>query len=128
MGTTLTASRPGHAPSTRQRSVRRHSCGLPLKRAVRFAVQVFFDFDCRAKAGSALWSETERVWMGSETFLYWALWDAEIDIPWVVATAAGVPEDAKQLREAVRAELVAYWADRLASLPRSGRPVWLPLP
>ena len=121
-------SRLGHAPTGRQRSIRRHSRGLPLKRAVRFSVDALFEFNWRATQAKALWSETERVWLGSDTFLHWAIWDADIDIPWVVATAAGAPEDAERLREAVREELVAYWADRLAALPRKGRPHWLPLP
>ena len=117
-----------HAPTARQRSIRRHSRGLPLKRAVRFSVDALFEFNWRATQAKALWSETERVWLGSDTFLHWAIWDADIDIPWVVATAAGAPEDAECLREAVREELVAYWADRLAALPPKGRPHWLPLP
>lgn len=122
------ASRPGHAHSGRQKAVRRHSVGLPLKSAVRFAAQVFFHFDRRASGRNSLWSAAQRVWMGSETFMHWAILDAEIDIPWLVATAAGLPEDEGQQREAIRRELVDYWTDRIAVLPTGGRPRWLPLP
>jgi hypothetical protein len=117
-----------HAPTGRQRFIRRHSRGLSLKKAVRFSVDALFEFNWRATQGKALWCETERVWLGSNTFLDWAIWDADIDIPWVVATAAGAPKDALRLREAVREELVAYWVDRLNALPPKGRPHWLPLP
>jgi len=95
---------------------------------VRSAVNVFFHFDRRATHGTALWSETERVWMGSQTFLYWAIRDAEIDIPWAVATASDAPEDVDLLREAVRVELLSYWKNQIASLPRRVFPRWLPLP
>jgi hypothetical protein len=128
MRTAQAAARSAYAPSDRQQSVRCHSSGLPLQRAVRFAVDVFFHFDSRATRGIALWSETEHVWMGSETYLHWAIWDADIDIPWVVATATGAPEDAQKLRDAVRTELISYWRHRTASLPRRGFPQWLPLP
>ena len=55
--------------TSRQRSIRRHSCGLPLNEAVRFAVDLCFGFNGRAMQGKALWSETEHVWLGSMTFL-----------------------------------------------------------
>ena len=119
---------PGHVSTGRQRSIRRHSCKVALKGAVRFAVDVCFRFRSRAVQGKALWSETERVWLGRETFLHWAIWLEDIDIPWAVATAAGAPSDVEQLRDAVRAELTSYWGERLAALPREPCPQWLPLP
>jgi hypothetical protein len=112
----------------RQRSIRRHVRKLSLKSAVRLAVDVSFRFKFRAIRGPALWSESERVWLGRETFFYWSTSAADIDIPWAVATADGAPRDAEQLRHAVHSELASYWADRLASLPRRGCPQWLPLP
>jgi len=121
-------SPPVHAPTGRQRSIRRHSRGLSLRSAVRLSVDALFEFNWRAAQAKALWSETERVWLGSDTFLNWAISDADIDIPWIVATAVGAPKDALRLREAVREELVAYWADRLITLPSKSRPHWLPLP
>ena len=66
--------------------------------------------------------------MGSQTFLNWAMCDAGIDIPWTVAEAADAPQTADELREAVRAELIAYWGDQLASLPPKATPLWPPLP
>ena len=76
----------------------------------------------------ALWSEKERVWLGSKTFLDWSMSIENIDIPWVVAQAAGAPADDEELREAVLAELNSYWANRLAELPSKALPNWLPLP
>jgi hypothetical protein len=99
-----------------------------LESAVRSAVDVFFDFKYRADRGKALWSETERVWLGCQTFLHWAFCDADIDIPWVVATADDAPKRADQLREAVRAELTDYWEHQMTSLPRTEHPGLLPLP
>jgi hypothetical protein len=99
-----------------------------LEDAVCHAVDLLFCFKYRDCRSMALWCDTEHVWRGSQTFLYWALWDADIDIPWVVATAADAPQDADDLREAVRAELTAYWTDRTASLPRTIQPRWMPLP
>jgi hypothetical protein len=99
-----------------------------LKKAIRFAVDVCFHFNCRAAQGKALWCETERVWLGSDTFLHWAIWVDDINIPWAVATATGAPKDVEQLRGEVLRELAAYWADRMAALPRRGKPHWLPLP
>ena len=66
--------------------------------------------------------------MGSKTFLDWAMCMENIDIPWVVATAAGAPSDVEELREEVLAELNSYWEDRLHALPSKERPHWLPLP
>ena len=121
-------SPPSRDLSARQRTVRRLASGRSLRAAVRMATFTFFRFTHRKKAGEALWSDTERVWLGNETFLYWAIFDTEIDIPSVVATAADAPETPDELRKAVRSELTAYWADKVASLPRRERPRWLPLP
>ena len=114
--------------TSRQRSLRCHSSQLVLAEAVRIAVHAFFHFrfrDCQARA---LWCESGRVWLGHETFLHWALFDAQVDIPWVVATSPDAPNDDDALREAVRAELATCWAHELASLPRTDDPRWLPLP
>ncbi len=127
MNTSL-ALRPADRPSGRQRSVRCRARRLSLRRAVRFAADAFFRFEYRAAKGAALWSNAEHVWLGRETFLYWALWDTGIDIPWVVAQAADAPEDADEFRAAVLAELAAYWEKQVTSLPRTGKPYWLPLP
>ena len=123
-----TISPSPHASTNRQRSIRRHCCKLALKNAVRFAADVCFRFRCRAIQGKALWSDAERVWLGRDTFLHWAISLEDIDIPWAVATAAGAPMDVEQLRGAVHAELVSYWVERLAALPRQKCPNWLPLP
>lgn len=121
-------TKPSRVSTGRQRSIRRQSCRLPLKSAVRLAVDVCFQFKCRTSQGKALWSRTERAWLGSKTFLHWAMSLEDIDIPWAVATAAGAPGDIDQLRSAVRTELASYWAERLAALPDSEQPRWLPLP
>ena len=123
-----TAPRPPRVSTCRQRSIRRRARRYSLKEAVRYAVDVCFRFTGRAVQVKALWSETERVWLGSKTFLDWAMCLENIDIPWAVATAAGAPEDPGQLREAVLEELHAYWTDRLKALPSKERPHWLPLP
>ena len=112
----------------RQRRMRSHSRQLPLRNAVRSAVDVFFRFKYRSKESDALWCDTERLWMGSETFLHWSLWDASINLPWVVGHAAGVPTDADEFLSAVVAELNCYWDEQTTFLPRTGRPDWLPLP
>jgi hypothetical protein len=123
-----TISPPLHDLNARQRSLRRRASGRSLRAAVRLATFAFFRFTHRKKVGEALWSDTERVWLGNETFLHWAIFDADIDIPSVVATATDAPETPDELRDAVRSELTAYWADKIASLPRRERPRWLPLP
>ncbi len=122
------ASAPAHVRTSRQRSLRCRSSRVSLESAVGRAVDLFFGFKYRDPRAMALWCETQRVWLGSETFLHWALRDADIDIPWVVATALDAPEDTGDLRDAVRVELFAYWANRMASLPRTGLPHWMPLP
>jgi hypothetical protein len=99
-----------------------------LRGAVRFAAGAFFRFKYRAAKATALWSSAEHVWLGRETFLYWAMWDTDIDIPWVVALALDAPPDADSLRAAVRAELAEYWEKQMTSLPRTGKPRWMPLP
>jgi hypothetical protein len=92
------------------------------------AVGAFFGFTHRAEGAKALWSRNERVWLGSQTYLDWAMRDAAIDIPWLVAEVADAPDTADELREAVRTELIAYWGEQLASLPRKSTPRWPPLP
>jgi hypothetical protein len=117
-----------HASTGRLRRIRRQSCRLPLKSAIRRAVESCYRFKGRSMLGKALWSETERVWIGRDTFLHWSLCLADIDIPWAVATAVGAPHDTDQLRDAVQTELASYFADRLGDLPYQDRPNWLPLP
>ncbi len=123
-----TAPQHPRVSTCRQRSIRRRARRYSLPQAVRFAVDVCFRFTGRAVQVKALWSETERVWLGNKTFVDWAMCIENIDIPWAVATAAGAPASVEQLREAVLAELNAYWIDRLAVLPSKERPHWLPLP
>ncbi len=119
---------PPNGPTPRQRSVRHRASRLYLASAVRFAAQAFFGFTHRGEPAEALWSGREGVWLGSQTFLHWAMCDAHADIPWLVAAATDAPKTAHELREAVRAELIAYWAEELAVLPRTNRPAWSPLP
>jgi hypothetical protein len=126
--TARTSSWPSPGSTGRQATIRRRSCGLPLKHAVRSAVDVCFHFTSRAFRDEALWSATERVWLGRRTFLHWAIWLADIDIPWTVSTAEGAPHDVEQLRGAVLAELASYWSEQLAALPRRKKPGWIPLP
>ena len=89
-----------------QRTIRRRSAGLPLHDAVRLAVSQFFHFTHTAEHATALWCKRERVWLGNKTFLDWALSDATIDVPWLVAKASDAPEEADELEEAVRSELL----------------------
>lgn len=119
---------PQQDPSPRQRSVRNRASRLYLHGAVRLAVEAFFHFTHRAEVSNALWSHSERVWMGSKTFFNWAMCDAGIDLPWLVAGVADAPETTDELHEAVRAELAAYWKEQLAALPRKSTPAWPPLP
>lgn len=114
--------------SARQRRVRDRASRMCLAGAVRYAVQVFFRFEHRNANSKALWCESERVWLGRETFLSWALADGSIDVPWLVARALDAPPDPDRLYSAVREELVAYWTASLDELPRTSRPRWLPLP
>jgi len=121
-------SRSRSGLSARQRSAQHRASRLPFKGAVRSATDSMFGFTHRSTRGKALWSETERVWLGSSTFLHWAMRDAEIDIPRMVAKTDDAPDSTDELLEAVYAELKAYWADHLASLPSKSTPAWLPLP
>jgi hypothetical protein len=114
--------------TARQATIRRHSGGRSLRRAVRLAAYRFFRFTHRSTVSDALWSETERVWLGEKTFMHWAMCDPEIDIPRTVDTATNAPEAPDDLQKVVRAELTAYWADRLTSLPRRDMTGWVPLP
>lgn len=112
----------------RQRLRRQRSRGLSLRAAVRRAVDLFFHFTRRDALRKAMWSESERVWLGRTTFLDWALCDPEIDLPWVVGTAADAPAGSDDLRQAVRDELTAYWTVQASRLPCGSKPRWLPLP
>lgn len=112
----------------RQRSLRCRLSHVALGKAIQKAVDALFRFEYRATQARALWSETGRVWLGCETFLHWALLDAQVDIPWIVAKSPDAPQGDVALRDAVRAGLKAYWVDKLASLPSRARPQWLPLP
>jgi hypothetical protein len=123
-----TALNSTHERTSRQLSLRRRLHQFAIAKAIQTAVDVFFRFEYRATQARALWSGTERVWLGCETFLQWALFDAQIDIPWIVATSRDAPQGDEALCDAVRAELRVYWARKLSSLPRRARPHWLPLP
>ena len=114
--------------SARQRCVQRRARRLCFKAAVRLAADALFGFTHRAPGGKALWSDTVSVWLGSATFIHWAMREVRIDIPRIVAETDGAPDDANELHEAVHVELTAYWADCLASLPPKSTPGWLPLP
>lgn len=116
------------SPSGRQRSFRCRTRHLSLRRAVRLAADAFFGFKSRAPKTASLWSSVEQVWLGRETFLHWAMWDAEINIPWVVAEAVDAPHPLDELRAAVGEELTAYWHKRVTSLPLAGKPHWMSLP
>ena len=124
--TTTPPAIPSRPPTVRQRSLRRRASRLPLTGAVRLAADVFFSFG--SSRGSALWSQAEHVWLGRETFLYWALEDGEMNVPWVVTHAADAPQDEESLYRTVRGELIAYWTERLSALPRFDKPAWLALP
>jgi hypothetical protein len=114
--------------TARQQAVGRQVAGRSLRRAVRVAAFAFFRFTHSMSSGEALWSETQRVWLGKKTFMHWAMSDPEIDIPRTVATAANVPAAPAMLRRIVRGELNRYWTDKLSSLPRREAPGWMPLP
>ncbi len=115
-------------PSRSRRLRRRRLRGLTLESAVRQAVDLFFRFTHRDLPAKSIWSESERVWLGRATFLDWALYDPEIDIPWIVAGAADAPRAADDLHAAVRSELIAYWMIQSGRLPCKSKPHWLPLP
>lgn len=128
MVNTCDVLRSAGCPSGRQQSIRRRARHWSLSKAVCRAADAFFCFRYRAIREKALWSDSEHVWLGRETFLHWALWDAGIDIPWVVANSIDAPLAAGELRVAVAAELAAYWGKQLTSLARTEKPYWLPLP
>jgi hypothetical protein len=119
---------PGGHLNARQKAIGRHLRGRSLRRAVRLAAFAFFRFTHCSTSGEALWSESQRVWLGKKTFMHWAMLDPEIDIPRTVATAADVPTLPNLLRQVVRRELNRYWADKLTSLPQREAPGWMPLP
>ncbi len=114
--------------SARQRRIRRRARRLDFKAAVHLAADALFGFTHRATQGKALWSESVCVWMGNATFIHWAMAEARIDIPRIVAETDGAPGTEDEFQKAVRSELKAYWADRLDSLPPKSTPGWLPLP
>lgn len=114
--------------TARQRAVGRHVGGRSLRRAVRLAAFAFFRFTHSTTSREALWSESQRVWLGKKTFMHWAMTDPEIDIPRTVATAANAPAAPAMLRQIVRGELNRYWTEKLASLPCREAPGWMPLP
>jgi hypothetical protein len=115
-----------HTPG--QQRLRNRLGSHSLRQAVRRAVHSQFGFTHRAEDGQSLWSHREHVWLGRTTFLHWALYDAMIDIPYLVSQASGAPGTDDERQEAVLKELLAVWHERLASLPSKSSPAWLPLP
>ena len=113
--------------SAAHRNLRQRASARDFQAAVRLAAEELFDFTHRAIEARALWCQREGVWLGQKTFLHWALNDQAFDIPWVVAGAKGA-SSADDPREAVQAELAAYWAEQLPGLPRKKMGAWLPLP
>ncbi len=99
-----------------------------LRLAVQAAVQRLFAFTHRDQAAGALWSCREQVWLGRSTFVSWAMHEAAIDLPWLVANSAGAPHSDKELQTAVQDELISLWKEPLVSLPSMSTPGWLPLP
>ena len=114
--------------SARQRLIQHRASRLPFKAAVRLAADALFGFTHCAAHGKALWSDAVYVWLGSATFLHWAMDEADVDIPRMVVKTAGAPQSPDRLQKAVHQELLVYWADRLISLPSKSTPGWLPLP
>jgi hypothetical protein len=119
--------------SSRQRTLGQHRLrrrlgGQSLRRAVRHAVRSRFGFTHRAREGESLWSGREHVWLGRATFLHWSMYDALIDIPWLVGLARGVRGTDDERQDAIRSELLAVWKERLAALPSKSTPTWLSLP
>ncbi len=114
--------------SSCQRRLRRQAQHVPFEAAVRLVADALFHFTHRETQAKALWSDSICAWLGSVTFVHWALGQADMDIPRIVAGADGAPDTVEALHEEVRLELLAYWADRLASLPPKSTPHWLPLP
>ncbi|MFZ5832899.1 MAG: hypothetical protein ACOY3P_22660 [Planctomycetota bacterium] len=128
----MVQTNPGLCPTNgsnhRQRWIQHRVFRLTLQDAVRFAADTFFRFRYRAVDSPALWSASERVWLGRQTFLYWALWDTEIDIPRIVAQIPDAPKNTDELLAAIRIALAVYWERKMAALPRTGKPRWMPLP
>jgi hypothetical protein len=114
--------------SARQRRVQCCARRLCFKDAVRLTADAFFRFTHRAIHENALWSETVCVWLGSATFIQWAMGEVHVDIPRIVAGADGAPDKTDALRDAVHEELRDYWEDCLASLPPKDIAGWRPLP
>jgi len=114
--------------SSRQRRLQRHTRHMSFKEAVRLVADTLFHFTHCATQETSLWSDSVRVWMGSVTFIHLALEEVDMDIPRIVAGTDGAPDAEKDLREEVRLELLAFWADCLASLPSKNTPLWKSLP
>ena len=121
-------SQPLRSLTPRQEAIRRHAGGRSLRGAIRLASFGFFRFTHCSSAGEALWSEAQHVWLGKATFLHWSMFDPEIELPRIVDAATNAPKTPDALHKALRAELSAYWADQLTSLPRRETSGWLPLP
>jgi hypothetical protein len=111
-----------------QQRLRGRLGGQSLRSAVRDAVHSRFGFTHRAREGESLWSDREHVWLGRATFLYWAMHDSMIDIPWLVGLAQGSCGTNDEREEAIRKELLRVWREQLASLPSKNTPAWLSLP
>ena len=114
--------------SSHQRRLQRQIRYMSFEAAVRLVADTLFHFTHCAAQGKSLWSDSVCAWMGSVTFVHWALEQVDMDIPRIVAGTHGAPDTVKGLHEEVRLELLAYWADCLASLPPKSTPSWLPLP
>ena len=112
----------------KQRVIRQRVKEEAFDDAVQVAVKALFDFTHRASNAKALWSDAQTVWLGKQTFLHWCLDDAEVDVPWIVAGTRKAPRDREELRKAVQANLLDYYAKNLSSLPRRSTGNWLPLP
>ena len=89
MTNTCLAIRPEDGPSDRQRSMQRRIGYLPFGKAVGFAANAFFRFKYRAIKAAALSSNGAPPGWDVKRSSNWALCDSGIDIPWVVAEAAG---------------------------------------
>jgi len=109
-------------------SIRRRLKSQDFPSAVLMAVDALFQFTHRAVGARALWSDARVVWLGRSTFLHWCLEDAEFDVPWLVRGTTDAPRNVAELREVVRTQLTAYFAERLSKLPRRSTGNWLPLP
>ena len=124
----MSTTRAAAKPTSRQLTIRRHLEGRDVETAVRLAVRSLFQFTHRASNARALWSDSQVVWLGRTTFLQWCLEDQEFNVPWLVQGTIGAPRNSAELREMVRVQLTAYFAERLSKLPRRSTGNWLPLP